>query len=59
MFTYGEVKVKEGTQMHSEVKKVNRDKTKIVMSQAEVGIQVIRYRRYRNIRQGVVSENTE
>ena len=39
----GEVKVKEGTQMHSEIKKFNRDKAEIVVRQVEVGIQVIRY----------------
>ena len=35
--------VKEGTQMHSEVKKFNWDKAEIVVRQAEVEIQVIRY----------------
>ena len=40
--TYGEVKVKAGTQMHSEVKKALIGTRQIVVSQAEVGIQVIR-----------------
>ena len=41
--TCGKVKVEEGTQMHSEVKKFNRDKAEIIVRQAEVEIQVIRY----------------
>ena len=43
-----------GTQMHSEVKKFNRDKAEIVVRQAEVEIQVIRYITVQNHRnQGI------
>ena len=41
--TCGKVKVEEGTQMHSEVKKFYRDEAEIVVRQAEVEIRVIRY----------------